>query len=94
MAAQVKFGDVKGGANSDIDVIFSQIEDAFKMPFYDLYTKARVRPSKVCVIISGKFTENAIEKICEKIESHAVKNNVLFVDGSRIDTLSERFRRK
>lgn len=93
-AAQVKFGDVKGGANSDIDELFSQIEDAFKMPFYDLYTKARVRPAKVCVIISGKFTENAIEKICEKIESHAMRNNVLFVDGARIDTLSERFRKK
>lgn len=93
-AAQVKFGDVKGGANSDIDAIFSQIEDAFKMPFYDLYTKTRVRPSKVCVIISGKFTENAIEKICDKIESHAMKNNILFIDGERIDTLSERFRRK
>ncbi|WP_321493997.1 hypothetical protein [uncultured Desulfobacter sp.] len=93
-AAQVKFGDVKGGVNSDIDEIFCQIEDAFKMPFYDLYTKAKVRPSKVCVIISGKFTENAIEKICDKIESYAMKNNVLFIDGSRIDTLSERFRRK
>lgn len=93
-AAQVKFGDVNGGANSEIDQIFSQIEDAFKMPFYDLYTKTRVRPSKVCVIISGKFTENAIEKICEKIESHAMKNNVLFIDGERIDTLSEKFRKK
>jgi hypothetical protein len=93
-AAQVKFGNVKGGANSDIDEIFSQIDDAFKMPFYDLYTKAKVWPSKVCVIISGKFTENAIDKICEKITSHAIKNNVLFVDGARIDTLSERFRRK
>jgi hypothetical protein len=93
-AAQVKFGDIRGGANSEIDEIFSQIEDAFKMPFYDLYTKTRVRPSKVCVIISGKFTENAIEKICEKIESHAIRNNVLFIDGARIDTLSEKFRRK
>jgi thiol-disulfide isomerase/thioredoxin len=93
-AAQVKYGDVSGGANSEIDEILSQIEDAFKMPFYDLYTKARVRPSKVCVIISGKFTENAIEKICEKIESHAMRNNVVFVDGSRIDSLSERFRRR
>ncbi len=93
-AAQVKYGDVKGGANSDIDEIFSQIEDAFKMPFHDLYTKSKVRPSKVCAIISGKFTENAIEKICEKIESHAIKNNLVFIDGQRIDTLSERFRRK
>ena len=52
LAAQVKFGDVRGGANLDIDEIFSQIEDTFKMLIYDLYTKARVRPSKVCVIIS------------------------------------------
>jgi len=91
-AAQVKFGDVKGGANSDIDEIFHQIDDAFKMPYYDLYTKSRVRPSKVCVITSGKFTENAIEKICEKIESFATKNNIIFIDGERIDSLSERFR--
>jgi hypothetical protein len=93
-AAQVKFGDIRGGVNSEIDEVFSQIEDAFKMPFYDLYSKTRVHPSKVCVIISGEFTENAIEKICEKIESHAMRNNVLFVDGARIDTLSEKFRRK
>jgi hypothetical protein len=93
-AAQVKYGDIRGGANSDIDEIFSQIEDAFKMPFHDLYTKSKVRPSKVCVIISGKFTENAIVKICEKIESHAIRNNLVFIDGERIDTLSERFRRK
>jgi hypothetical protein len=90
----VKFSDIRGGANSDIDEIFSQIEDAFKMPYYDLYTKMKVRPSKVCVIISGKFTENAIEKICEKIESHAMRNNILFIDGERIDTLSEKFRKK
>jgi len=93
-AAQVKFGDIRGGVNSDIDELFSQIEDAFKMPFYDVYTKTRVRPSKICVIISGKFTENAIEKICEKIESHAIRNNVLFLDGARIDSLCEKFRRK
>jgi hypothetical protein len=93
-AAQVKFGDIRGEVNSEIDEVFSQIEDAFKMPFYDLYSKTRVHPSKVCVIISGEFTENAIEKICEKIESHAMRNNVLFVDGARIDTLSEKFRRK
>jgi len=93
-AAQIKYGDVRGGVNSDIDEIFSQIEDAFKMPYYDLYTKTKVRPAKVCVIISGKFTENAIEKICEKIESYAVRNNMLFIDGARIDTISEKFHRK
>ncbi len=92
-AAQVKFGDVAGGANAEIDGVLAQIEDAFKMPYYDLYTKQRQRIAKMAVIISGKFTENAIEKICEKIESSAVRNNIVFVDGEKLVTLSEQFRR-
>jgi hypothetical protein len=93
-AAQVKHGDVSGATGGDIDEIFSQIEDAFKMPFYDIYTRAQARPSKVCIIISGRFTENATEKICEKIESHAMKNNVIFVDEAKIATFAERFRKQ
>jgi hypothetical protein len=92
-AAQVKFGDVAGGANAEIDDLLAQIEDAFKMSFYDLYTKQRQRVAKLAIIISGKFTENAIEKICEKIEINAVRNNIVFVDGDRLATLAERFRR-
>jgi hypothetical protein len=88
--AQVKFGDVAGGANAEIDILLGQIEDAFTMPFYDLYTKQKQRISKLAIIISGKFTDNAIEKICEKIESHAVRNNVIFVDGDKLQTLAER----
>ncbi len=61
------------------------------MPFYDLYTKQKQRISKLAIIISGKFTENAIEKICEKIESHAVRNNLTFIDGEKLKTLAERF---
>lgn len=90
---QVKFGDISGGANSDIDMIISQIDDAFKMPFYDVYTRKKERLSKVIIAISGKFTENAIEKVCEKIESHAIRNNIVFMDGEKIRTLIERFRR-
>ncbi len=90
-AAQVKFGDVGGGVNSDVDNIFAQIEDAFKMPFDDIYTKSRQRISKLAIVISGKFTDNAIEKICEKIESHALRNNVIFIDGDKLDTLAEKY---
>jgi hypothetical protein len=88
--AQVKFGNVSGGANAEIDEILGQIEDAFTMPFYDLYTKQKQRISRLVIIISGKFTDNAIEKICEKIESHAVRNNVIFVDENKLQTLAER----
>lgn len=90
---QVKTGDISGGANSQVDMIISQIDDAFKMPFYDVYTRQKKRLSKVIIAISGKFTENAIEKICEKIESHAIRNNIVFMDGEKIKTLIERFRR-
>lgn len=90
--AQVKFGDISGGVNSEIDELIGQAEDAFKMPFYDLYTRSRQRISKLLIVISGKFKENAVEKICEKIENHALKNNIIFVDGEKIKTLSERFR--
>src|SRR5206468_12376011 len=84
-------GDVAGGANAEIDELLGQIQDAFTMPFYDLYTKQKQRISRLAIIVSGKFTDNAIEKICEKIESHAVRNNVVFIDGDKLKTLAERF---
>lgn len=91
--AQVKYGDISGGANSDIDLIISQIDDAFKVPFYDVYTRRKQRISKLLIVISGRYTENAIEKICEKIESYAIKNNVVFIDGEKINTIVEKFRK-
>jgi hypothetical protein len=91
-AAQVKYGDVDGGAGSAVDKLINQADDAFKMPFYDIYTRQQQRISKLVIIASGKFTENAIEKICGKIESHALRNNLIFVDGDKIDTLAEMFR--
>jgi hypothetical protein len=92
--AQVKFGNISGAADGEIDQIIGQVEDAFKMPFYDLYTKQKQRISKLAIIVSGKFTENAIEKICEKIESHVLRNNLTFIDGDKIQTLAEEFKLK
>ncbi|HXO29533.1 MAG TPA: hypothetical protein VOA80_19440 [Thermoanaerobaculia bacterium] len=89
--AQVKFGNITGGADSEIDSLLGQIDDAFAMPFYDLYSKQKQWISKLAIIISGKFTENAIEKICEKIQSHVIRNNVLFIDGDKLQTMAERF---
>jgi len=61
------------------------------MPFYDLYTRQKQRIAKLAIIVSGRFTENAIEKICEKVESHAIRNNLVFIDGDKLKTLSETF---
>ena len=90
-AAQIKYGNISGGAAGEIDGILGQIDDAFKMPFYDLYTKKKQRISKLAIVISGGFTENAIEKICEKIENHALRNNLIFIDKEKLQTLAERF---
>jgi hypothetical protein len=91
--AQLKYGDVSGGVNSDIDTIISQIDDAFKVPFNNLYTKREEMISKVLIVVSGKYTDNAIEKICQKLENNAIKNNVIFIDREKIETLAEKFRK-
>lgn len=91
--AQVKFGNISGGANSEIDTLVGQADDAFKMPFFDIYTRSQQRISKLLIVISGKFTENAIQKICEKIESYSLKNNIVFIDAEKIKTLIVKFQR-
>jgi hypothetical protein len=97
LARAVPIGpDNQGGVgqlmNSEIDEIVAQTEDAFKMPYHDVYTREKARIAKMLVVVSGRFTENAVEKICEKIESHALKNNMVFLDGEKIEVLAERFR--
>jgi len=91
--AQVKFGDISGEAGSELNTLIGQVDDAFKMPFYDLYTRQQQSICKLVIVASGKFTENAIEKVCEKIESRAIRNNLIFVDGQRLETLAEMFRK-
>jgi hypothetical protein len=89
-AAQVKFGDVSGNSTGDIDDIVRQIEDAFGMPMENIYTKRKEEISKVAVIISGIFKNNAKEKILYKIHSPAKKGNVEFIDGAKLEGLQKR----
>jgi hypothetical protein len=79
-------------AQAVVDELLGQADDAFRMPFYDLYTKQRQHVSKLLIVISGSFTQNAIEKICEKLEKGAVRNNVIFIDGEKIRALIVRLR--
>lgn len=88
---QVKFGDVSGGANGDINELITQAKDAFSMPFYDVYSRNKVRISKVIIAISGKFTLNAVEKIIEGIQEYPLKNNLIFLDGEKIESLMSKY---
>lgn len=89
--AQVKFGDVSGGSNSQIEELISQAQSAFQMPFYSIYTRRHEKISKFVIIISGKYTENAIERVCEGIESNALKNNIVFIDGDKIEIFKDKY---
>jgi len=90
---QVKFGDISGKANGEIDILTAQVKNAFSVPFYDVYTRNRVWISKVIIAISGKFTSNAIIKIVDGIHDFPMKNNLIFLDGDKLNTLFERYRR-
>ena len=86
----MKYGDVGGGVKSDVDELIAQAQDAFAVPYYDVYSKDQVRISKMLIVINGRFTENAVEKICTKIESPSLRNNLVFLDGEKIACLCER----
>ncbi len=86
---QAKAGDVRGGVNAAIDEIIGQTKDAFEMPYYELGSKDARYISTFIVAISGRFTENAREKIVEKIPKGII-GSVYFIDRELLLELIER----
>ncbi len=60
---QVKAGNISGKANSKVDEIIGQLDDAFSMPFEEIGSGNRYYISNFIIAISGNFTENAKDKI-------------------------------
>jgi hypothetical protein len=87
---QAKAGDVSGGVNASIDELLGQIADAFAMPYYELGSKDPRFISTFIIAISGRFIENAREKIVEKMPEGLI-GSVYFVDRERITELVERY---
>jgi hypothetical protein len=86
---QAKAGDVSGGVNAAIDELLGQIADGFAMPYYELGSKEPRYISTFVVAISGRFTENAREKIVEKMPRGTI-GSVYFLDREAITELVER----
>jgi hypothetical protein len=76
---QAKAGNVRGNINSEIDEIIGQIEDAFTMPYYPIGLGTPLYISIFYIAISGKFTQNAKEKIAEKVRSRR-PGSIYFLD--------------
>jgi hypothetical protein len=89
-AVQVKAGDVRGGAGSQIDDIIGQLDDAFSMPYFDISSDAPCYISTFIIAISGRFTENAKAKLAHKTR-RGLYGSVWFLDRERILELVERW---
>ena len=87
---QAKAGAVTGEVNSVIDQIVGQVDDAFKMPYYDLSSAEPRYISTFIVAASGRFTANAREKIIHKIP-RGLHGSMLFLDRESILELVERY---
>jgi hypothetical protein len=80
---QVKVGDLSGEAGAEIDKIIGQIDDAFSMPYIDTTSREKRYISDLIIAISGRFTDNAEDKIIEKIRKH----NIYFFSIDKIQEL-------
>ena len=87
---QAKAGNVSGGVNAQVEELIGQVNDAFSMPFYELGSADRRFISTFVIAISGRFTENAREKIVEKIPE-TLLGSVWFLDRTRIEELIQRY---
>jgi len=87
---QVKAGNLSGEAGSDIDKIIAQIEDAFSMPYIDTTSREKRYISDLIIAISGRFTDNAKDKIIEKMN----RRNLYFLDIDKIQELLAHYLKK
>jgi hypothetical protein len=87
---QVKVGDLSGEAGAAIDKIIAQIEDAFPMSYVDTTSREKRYITDLIIAISGRFTDNAKDKIKEKIN----RWNIHFLDIDKIQELLTQYVKK
>lgn len=80
---QVKAGSLSGEAGSEIDKIIGQISDAFGMPYIDTTSREKRFISDLIIVISGRFTDNAEDKIIEKTK----RRNLYFWNIDKVQEL-------
>ena len=89
-ALQAKAGNIRGNVNSQIDEIIGQLDDAFTMPYHEISANETRQISTFIVAISGQFTDNAKDKIIEKIPKH-FRGSVYFIDRDKTNELIEKY---
>lgn len=85
-AVQVKAGNLSGSASTNIQEIVNQIDMAFEVP-YKLINGTEIYVSKVLIVISGDFTDNAKERIYRKLDRYKF-SNVIFVGKHELSSIN------
>lgn len=87
---QVKAGDLSGEVQSDLDKIIAQIDDAFTIPFLEVTSREQRYISNLIIAVSGRFTDNAKDKIMAKV---AVRT-VYFFDIEKVEELLTKYMKR
>jgi len=69
---QVKAGNMSGEAKSTLDKIIGQVDDAFDIPYVEVTSRERRYISTLIIAMSGRFTDNAKDKIMAKVGRRTV----------------------
>ena len=72
---------------TQVEEIIGQIDDAFTMPYIDTSSRERRYISEMFIVISGRFTDNAKDKIIEKVS----QRNVSFIDIDKVEELLSKY---
>lgn len=89
---QAKVWDVSWRTAWPIDELVWQAIDAFWMSIPDLDEKKKVTISEFIIVTNWKISENAVEKILEKIKEPSQLNNISFIDKTKILNLLDTFK--
>lgn len=89
---QAKAGNMSGEANSELNKILGQIDDAFSMPYLGT-TPEEIYITAFIVAISGHFTRGAKQKIRYKMSQNKVGKvgSVHFLDQTDIRSLIRKY---
>ena len=84
---QAKIGNISWATASDIDTLIGQAKDWFAMSMPNIDEKDKITLSEFIIVTNEEYTENAIDKIIESIKEPSQKNNITFLDKTKINNL-------
>ena len=87
---QVKAGNISGEAQSALDKMIGQIDDAFDTRYVEVTSREQRYISTLVIAISGRFTDNAKDKILAKVG----RRTVYFLDIEKIEELLTKYMKK